>query len=149
MLLLMAQFMLRKLKNGEEDTRASLSSCIWLINLLLPGVILTCRTTLIFAETIDIHYKIDPTNALLDNFKTGSLLIGLTLVWLIIWYNLSNILSGIITGKRNAIQEAETGNYPYFLVRGAVLTGFIFCLLPVFEAILGVFIPRVEIPFYH
>ena len=149
MLLLVAQFILRKLKNAKETTGADLSSGVWLMGLLLPGVLLISRTIAVFAEAIDIHYKTDSTHALLNNFKTGSLLTGLTLVWLMVWYYVSNTLSMIITGKRNVNREAETGNYVYFLIRAAVLTGFIFCLLPVFEAILNVFIPHIEMPFYH
>lgn len=149
MILFITQLLLRKLKNNSVEKTATLASGTWFITLFLSGTFLTGRAVSVFAEAIDNIFKINPTDALLNIFKTGSLLTGLTIVWLLIWYFLSNTLSVTITGKKNPLFEAEANNYTYFLIRGTILTGFIICLLPAFELILRAFIPNIEIPFYH
>jgi hypothetical protein len=91
---------------------------------------------------------------ILDNLygqliETTSLFIGLSAVWFLILYFISNLLSVTIVGKRKNMNEIESDNVSYFLIKGILIIGFVFCLSPVFEIILRRFIPSIEIPFYH
>jgi hypothetical protein len=149
MILLVGQLLLPKLKTAASGKAPTCASGIWFITLFLSGAFLTSRTVPIFSEAIDNTYKINLAYSFFTIFKTGSMLIGISLSWLIIWYFLSNTLSVIITGKKNALQEAESNNTTFFLIRGAIMAGFTVCLLPVFELILRTFIPHINTPFYH
>jgi hypothetical protein len=144
-----AQLLLRKLKTVADGKASMQASGIWFITLFLSGALLASKTVSVFSEAIDNIYKINLADSLFNIFKTGSILTGVTLLWLMIWYFLSNTLSVIITGKTSALQEAEANNITFFLIRGATMAGFIACLLPAFELILRTFIPHVEVPFYH
>jgi hypothetical protein len=148
MILFMAQLLLRKLKTADKRI-PTMASGIWFISVFLSGALLTSKTVFVFSEAIDNIYKINPADSLFNIFKTGSVLTGITIVWLMVWYFLSNTLSVIITWKKNALQEAEVNNISFFLIRGATMAGFIACLLSVFELILRTFIPHVNVPFYH
>ena len=149
MVLFMTQFLLCRVKAEPEDKTPGLATGIWFITLFVSGVLLINRTIVVFAEAIDTIYKTNPTDALLNIFKTGSLLTGITILWLLIWYFLSNSLSIAVTQKKNARQEAEAGNYVFFIIRGIISIGFLACLLPAFELILRTFIPNIDITFYH
>lgn len=149
-IVLIIRVLLRKAKNkNAEDGRIKLSWWIWFAGLFLSGSLITAKAISIFSEAVDNIYKINSTKAILESFKTGSLFIGLSIVWLLLWYFIVNTLSVLITGKRNEANEIDSDNYSFFLVRGILLIGFTICLLPVFEIILRAFIPSVQIPFYH
>jgi hypothetical protein len=149
MVLFIAQLLLRKAKTNSDEKISTQATGTWFITLFLSGALLTGKTISVFAEAIDNVIKINQPDPLLTIFKMGSILAGFTIVWLMSWYYLSNKLSVIITGKRNVYQEVQAGNYIFFLIRGSILIGFIFCLLPVFELLIRTFIPHVEVPFYH
>jgi hypothetical protein len=149
-LIMTLQLLSRKTKNkNSEDGKLKLAFGLWFATLFLSGSLLMSRVISVFSETIDNIYKISPANSLFENFKMGSLFIGLGIVWLLLWYFIVNILSIIVMGKRNEVKEIETDNYSYFLVKGTLLIGFTSCLLPVFEIILRAFMPNIQIPFYH
>lgn len=149
MILFLAQFLLNRGRAAPEDKKPGLATSIWLMTLFLSGIPLTSRTINVFSEAIDNIYKINPSDALSNIFKTGSLLTGIAILWLLIWYLLSNSLSMVVTQKKNARQEAEAGNYMFFIIRGIISIGFIICLLPAFEMILRTFMPHIDVPFYH
>ena len=77
------------------------------------------------------------------------LLSGLGVVWFVVWFYIANLLAVIIVGKRIDSNEMEADNRSYFLIKGFLVIGFMLCLLPIFETLLRVFMPSVEIPFYH
>lgn len=149
-IVMVIQVLLRRAKNKiSEDEKIKLSFGIWFMTLFLSGSLITAKAISVFAEVIDNIYKTNPAKAILESFKTGSLFIGLSIVWLLLWYFIVNTLSVLILGKRNETIEVDIDNYTFFLVRGIMLIGFTICLLPVFEIILRAFIPSVNIPFYH
>ena len=103
----------------------------------------------LLSEAIDNIYKMNATNAFIETSKTASLFIGLSAVWFLICYFIANLLSTVITGNRNAVNEMEADSYAYFLIKGALVIGFILCLSPIFETLLRAFMPNVQLPFYH
>lgn len=150
MLLFLARFLLRKIISKKPEGEAiTLASGIWFSTFFLSGTILISKTIFVFIEVVDIFLKINPADAMLNDFKTGSFLSGLTMLWLTLWYFLTNTLTIIITGKRNTVEEAQVNNYIHFLIRGIIHLGFIICLLPAFEMMLRTFIPHIEVPFYR
>jgi hypothetical protein len=86
---------------------------------------------------------------LIEIAKTSVLFIGLTNTWLIIWYYITKALSVLFTGKRNEVNEIESNNYVYFVSKGVVFIGFVYSLMPVFEDVLRIFFPIIEIPYYR
>jgi hypothetical protein len=149
-LIMIIQLLLRKVQNkNSEAGKTKLSYGIWFAGLFLSGSLIIANTISFFAEAVDNIYKIYPSNAGIESFKTGSLFIGLSIGWLILWYFIVNILSILVIGKRNEVKEVETDNYSFFLVRGIILIGFAICLLPIFAIILRALMPSVQTPFYH
>ncbi|ANH83101.1 hypothetical protein A8C56_20845 [Niabella ginsenosidivorans] len=149
-ILMSIQLLLRKAKNRDsEDGKTEPAFGVWFATLFLSGAFIIAKEVAVFAEAVDNIYKINSATALFECFKTGSLFTGLSIVWLLLWYFIANMLFVMVTGKRNGAKEVAAGNFMFFLVRGMVLIGFIICLLPVFEMILRVFVPAVPVPFYH
>ncbi|SDC80165.1 hypothetical protein [Niabella drilacis] len=148
--LMIIQLILRKAKSKiDEDGKIQRSFCIWFVTLLLSGTFIIAKMVAVFSEAVDNIYKINPSGAVLESFKTGALFTGLSIVWLLLWYFIANILSVLNTGKRNEANEVAADNYVFFLIRGMVLIGLSICLLPVFEIILRAFLPGVQVLFYH
>ncbi|MDH7462591.1 hypothetical protein QEG73_14940 [Chitinophagaceae bacterium 26-R-25] len=149
-IIMVIQFLSRKLKNkSHEDGKIKLSFGIWFSTFFLSASLIMARTIVVFGEAVDNVYKITPDRGLFESFKKGSLFIGLSILWLLIWYIAVNRLSYLVMGKRKPANEIDIDNYTFFIVRGILLIGFTICLLPAFDIILREFIPSVQIPFYH
>ncbi|MBS0646256.1 MAG: hypothetical protein JSR97_06660 [Verrucomicrobia bacterium] len=149
-MLLVIQLLLRKLKTkSEQEGRLKNSYGVWFATLFIAATITMGRTITILGEAIDNIYKNISTNITSEVAKTASLFIGLSAFWFIVWYFVANLLSVTILGNRKDQNEIETDNVSYFLIKGILIIGFMFCLLPVFEIILRTFMPNVQIPFYH
>lgn len=144
------QFLMRKARNRiSVEGKFKISFGILFTTLFLAAAIIASRSISIFAEAVDNLNKISPEKLIGESAKTGLLFIGLTGLWFFVWYYTIKILSVYITGKRNDEKEFETDNYPFFLIRGAMMIGFNLCLLPVFEIIVRAFMPNIQMPFYH
>jgi hypothetical protein len=148
-LTLTLQFLTRKQAKVSSEGKIKPSFGIWFGGLFLSGTLILQKAIFLFNEAIDNIYKIGAPNNAFAIFKTGSLFIGLGIMWMVIWYFITNILSIIIMGMRNEKKEMENDNSGYFLVKGFLLMGFTICLLPVFEIIIRNFIPTIQLPFYH
>lgn len=149
-MLLVIQLLLRKLKaKSEQEGRLKKSYGVWFVTVFTAASITMGRTITILGEAIDNIYKNISTNIFGEVAKTASLFIGLSALWFLAWYFVANLLSVSILGNRKDQNEIEANNVSYFLIKGVLIIGFIFCLLPVFEIILRTFMPNVQIPFYH
>ncbi|HSC54177.1 MAG TPA: hypothetical protein VLC98_11165 [Phnomibacter sp.] len=149
-ILLVIQLLLRKLKlKSEKEGPLNFSYAVWFVTLFIAATIAMVRTIAILNEAIDNLYKNISTNIIVEVVKTSSLFLGLTALWFIVWYYVSNFLSVTILGTRKDQNEIEANNVSYFLIKGVLIIGFILCLLPVFEIILRIFMPNVQMPFYH
>lgn len=146
--LIIIQLLTRKIKAKHNDEGAlKLAVGIWLSILFTAATIITTKSASIFYETYD-QIAIKPEN-LYPVLKICSIFTGLGLTWFIIWFYITRVFSLFILGPRNESKEAEANNIAFFIVRGCIFLGFIICLTPAFEALLRLFLPTVEIPFYH
>jgi len=117
--LLIIQLLLKKLhQKSETDGKLKLSYGTWFTTMFIAAILIGGKTIIILSESIDNIYKINAINSLLQTFKAGSLYIGLSIIWFIIWYYIANMLSILITGKRNELNEMEADNYVFFLIKG-------------------------------
>lgn len=149
-MLMVVQLLILKLKpKSETDGRIKLSYGIWFLALFISASIITSKAILVLNEALDNIYKFNAQNTVLQSAKIASFYIGSAMVWFVAWVYIASFLSRIISGKRINSNEMEADNYPYFLIKGVLLIGVIFCLIPVFEIMIRLFIPSIEIPFYH
>ena len=150
-MLLVIQLLLRKLKikSGLDSSGLTKSYGIWFAALFIAATITIGKAISVLSEAIDNIYKNVATNVIGEVAKTATLFIGLSASWFIVWYFVANLLAMTILGSRKDQNEIEADNISYFLIKGVLIIGFIFCLLPVFEIILRTFMPNVQIPFYH
>ena len=149
-MLFIIQLLLRKLKpKSEQEGRLKTSYGVWFTCLFIGASIVTGETINLLSIALDNIYKNISNNIFGQLVKTGSLFIGLSALWFLLWYFISNLLSVTIVGKRKNENELEANNVSYFLIKGILIIGFIFCLSSVFEIILRSLIPSIEIPFYH
>lgn len=148
--LMVIQLLLRKVKNKAElDGKLKLSYSVWFIMLFIAIIINAVKTISLLSEALDNIYKSNSTNLAWEVTKISSLFIGLSIAWFLVWYLVANFISITIIGKRKMAYEIESNNTTYFLLKGAIVIGFIICLAPVCETILRVFMPSVQLPFYH
>ncbi|HLV24214.1 MAG TPA: hypothetical protein VKY36_05500 [Moheibacter sp.] len=148
--LTITQLFLRKAKKkSEKDNKINLAYGILFLTWIVAFSLLNLQSISILNEFIDTVYKTKSTNPLLDISKTSILFIGLTNTWLILCFFITKIFSVVFAGNRVTAQEIENNHYTYFLIKGFIFVTFIYCLLPVFEMLLRMFLPKIEIPFYR
>lgn len=148
--LTVTQLFLRKAKSkSENEGKINLAFGILFLGWVITFSLLNVKSISIMSEYIDTVYKTNSTNHLADIATTSVLFIGLTNVWLTLWYFITQAFSLLIAGKRTDVNEIENNHYTYFLMKGIVFIGFIYCLMPVFEMLLRTFLPTIEIPYYR
>jgi len=144
------KLLLNNLKfSSENEGKTKLSFGVWVTLLIVVYSINSTKTIEVLVETFDTMSKLNLDNQHLTLFQTSAIFIGLNIVWFIVWYYLSNLLSILLIGKRHALKELENDNISYFLVRGAILFGLILCFISIYESLLRIFIPTFNVPFYH
>lgn len=148
--LTVTQLFLRKAKTkSENEGKINLAYGIFFLGWVITFSLLNVKSISVMGEYIDIVYKTNSANHLTDITKTSVLFIGLTNVWLILWYFITQAFSLLIAGKRTDVNEIENNHYSYFMMISIVFIGFIYCLMPVFEMLLRTFLPNIEIPYYR
>lgn len=146
----MTQLLTRKEKiKAGNDGKINMAYAILFSSWIIALAMLNFKAVTTLDEFSDLVRKINPEKALTEILKTGVLFIGLTNTWLAIQYYITKVFLWIFTGNRNDSNEVENNNYTYFLMRGVLMVGFIYALMPVFEKLLRLFFPDIEIPFYR
>lgn len=148
--LTITQLFLRTAKlKSENEGKINLAYGILFLGWVISFSLLNVKSISIMSEYVDTLYKTNSANHLADISKTSVLFIGLTNFWLILWYLITKAFSILIAGKRTDVNEIENNHYAYFLMKGVVFIGFVYCLMPVFEMLLRTFLPTIEIPYYR
>jgi len=148
--LTITQLFLRKAKTkSETEGKINLAYGILFLGWVISFSLLNVKSISIMSEYIDTVYKTNSANHLAEIATTSVLFIGLTNIWLILWYFITQAFSLLIAGKRTDTNEIENNHYTYFLMKGIVFIGYVYCLMPVFEMLLRTFLPNIEIPYYR
>lgn len=148
--LTITQLLIRKEKSkSERDGKILLAYGFLFSSWVICFSLLNFKTLSILNEIVDTIYKVNTLNPLIEIIKTSILFIGLTNTWLILWYYTTKTFSVLFTGKRNDVNEVESDNYVYFVLKGIVFIGFVYSLMPIFEMILRTFFPNIELPYYR
>ncbi len=150
LLLLLIQLILRKLKPiSEEEGKIRLSYSIWFAMLLLSAIIISQKTLATLAEAVDNISKGNSMNFFGEVIKTTSLFIGLAIIWFIVWYFISTLLSVIVLGNRKDSNEISGSNVGFFIIKGMIVIGFTICTLEILGLLQRAFMPSVQLPIYH
>lgn len=148
--LLTTQFVFKKIKaTSESQEKFNLAFGVFFTSWVISFSMLNQKIVVILNEFIDLVYKTASTGQLITIVKSSILFIGLSNCWLLVCYFLTRVVSDLIAGKRTLINEIESNHYVYFLMYGFVFVSFVFSSIPIFEIILRIFLPNIEIPFYH
>lgn len=148
--LTITQLFLRKAKaKSENEGKINLAYGILFLGWVISFSLINMKSMSIMREHIDIVYKTNSANHLAEIATTSVLFIGLTNIWLILWYFITQAFSLLIAGKRTDTNEIANNHYTYFLMKGIVFIGYVYCLMPVFEMLLRTFLPNIEIPYYR
>jgi len=148
--LTITQLLIRKEKSkSEREGKILLAYGFLFSSWVICFSLLNFKTLSILNEIVDTVYKVNTLNPLIEIIKTSILFIGLTNTWLILWYYTTKTFSVLFTGKRNDVNEVESDNYVYFVLKGIVFIGFVYSLMPIFEMILRTFFPNIELPYYR
>ena len=148
--LTITQLFIRKEKlNSEAEGKVRTSYAILFSTWIIAFTLLNLKSLTILSEAIDLINKTNMKNPILEISKSSILFIGLTNIWLIIWYMIASVFSTIFIGKRISAKEIENNNFPYFIMKGILSLSFIWLLMPIFEMLLRTFLPSIEIPFYR
>jgi hypothetical protein len=148
--LTLTRFFLRKEKiSSEKEGKIILSYGILFTSWVLGFSLLNLKTISVLNDYFDMVYKVNSSSSLIEISKTCILFIGLTNLWLVFWYYVAKVLSIIFLGQRDSINEIDSNNYVYFIIKGAIFISFIYILIPIFENTLRTFFPVVLIPIYH
>lgn len=149
-MLTLVQFLLRKVRSkSEADFRIKPAYGVWFGCLFIADCLITERIVTFLSEAIDNILKMALPNTAFEIAKITSLYIGFGVIWFLLWYFITKVFSAIIAGNRNELEEMELNNTYYFLIRGLVVIGFIFCLSPVLDTVFRMVMPNIQLPFYH
>ena len=144
------QLFIRKEKlKSESDGKICLAYGILFSSWILSYAILNFKTLSILSEICDTVFKLNSINPLSDIVKASTFLLGWTNIWLIFLYLIMKTISILFVNKRNDDKEIENNNYVYFILKGSGFIGIVYTLLPVFENILRLFYPNIDIPYYR
>lgn len=136
----------RNIKNNESFFNTS--SVVWIISLIISMALLLDKTIIVFSEAVSIIFLKDK-GVYSELIKIFSLYAGICFSWFFILYRLVIVLRVFILGNKNDKIEIEQNNVNHFLINGALLILFVYCLLSVFESLLRTFIIQVDVPIYH
>lgn len=143
------QFLRNAKSKSEKEGKLNLSFCILFLAWVISYSQINMKSVSAMNDYIDTVQKNNLINYWAQIANTSILFIGLTNVWLIFCYLITQALSLLILDKRSIVKEIENNHYTYFLMKGIVFIGFVYCLMPTFELLLGIFLPKVEIPYYR
>lgn len=132
----------------DEEGKIKISYGIWFAALFLSGSNIITSIVAIGLEATDNIYKMQPTGIIMELIRATACIIGLGFVWFLIWYFIVKFLIKMVY-KTDDEQEMANDNYTYFLMKGVVLLGTIFSLSAIFELMLRMTIPTIDLPFYH
>jgi hypothetical protein len=150
MMLTVIQLLLRKIKpKSETDFKIKGAYGVWFGCLFTAACLIIVKAIVFLAEAADNIYKTGATNLFFELVKISSLYIGLSVLWLLLWHFIAKVMTVIILGSRHELEEMELNNTHYFLIRGLIVVGFVFCLSPVLEIVFRAVMPNVPLPFYH
>lgn len=134
------------IKDEEENIKKSYS--IWFFALFLTGSGIIYFLMNATFEAIDVIIRMNQEGILMQIAKVISSLFLVGFGWFIVCCFIVNRLFGWFYKKAdaNAMNSDDVG---FFMMKSAVLFGFIFGLSPILQMLLKLVIPQIEIPFYH
>lgn len=143
------QFLLKKLKLNNSDQTMSISYALFTSGLFIAYGIIISKTIQQLVSTLDVLYRANKENLILESLKSCAIFLGSGIVWFIAGYSLSSIILNLIIGKHDTKTEIENNNYPYILARCFLFITFIIIFNPILEKFLSLFIPVLDVGFYH
>lgn len=149
-LITIVQLLLRKFKNRIDDEGKMKSSySVFFSILFLVGALVVKSAISIILEIIDALLKIHPQNLAVGFLKPASLVIGVSLIWYLVWFYIVKIIFRILYPKTNDEFEMERNSLEYFLAKGIVFFSLILSVSSILEILLRNFVPAIGIPFYR
>jgi hypothetical protein len=144
------RLLLRKVKrHAETDFKIKQAYGIWFTGLFLAACMISARTVAYLVEAIDNIQKIGSAGLVTEIIKVSALYIGLGAVWFLLWYFITRVFSAVIFGIRKEEEEMALDNLYYFLLRAALVIGFVFSLSPALDMVFRWFMPNVPVSFIH
>lgn len=152
LMLLVLQYIVKRknIRENNEEQVLSISYSIWFVSFLIP-FFLYLKISLIVLENY-IEILINPKcleDAFLGVAKRISILIGFTFLFTFAIYYIVNNISKITLGNRKDKIEIENNNKGYFVIKGVLMIFISFLTLTVFEHLLLLFSPVIDLPFYY
>lgn len=132
----------------DEEDNLKISYGVWFSSLFIAGSAIIYFMIKSAFEAIDIIERISPKDKIIQMIKVGSGMILVSFGWFVLWCYIVKSLSKWFY-KISETKQMDSDNISFFCIKSFMLLGFIFSLLPIFEIILELFIPEIEIPFYH
>ncbi|WP_448698113.1 hypothetical protein ACFGVR_14930 [Mucilaginibacter sp. AW1-3] len=144
------QLLLRQVRSqSENDFRIKSAYGIWFASLAVAAILVSAKSILFLDEAADNLYKIMPVNLYWELAKTASLYMGLSVVWFLLWFFVAKAMAVTTLGMRREAEEMDLNNACYFLIRGLIFIGLVFCLSPVLDMVFRLVLPNVPLTFYH
>ncbi|UGS19878.1 hypothetical protein [Flavobacterium cyclinae] len=142
---------LAKKKNiNTTNLRLNTSLSLWYLSILLPFFLLLKVSLEMIENSIEVLiYSATSENTFLAVMEKILVYVGLSFVFSVIVYLITEKLITFSFGKRQDSIEIENNNYSYFIFKLSLATLLVYSLLSVYEHFLRWFLPVVETPFYH
>lgn len=150
LLLFFIQILTRKLRGiSESETGLKLSFTVHIGGMLISCGLLFAKAIPLIPEAFEIQWAMYKESYVLEALQLVAAIIGFCFLWLGIIYFIVNAMAAIILGKRDEVIEMERDNVSYFLSRALVLMTLAMIGASVLESFLRLFMPVLDVPFYH
>ncbi|PUZ26279.1 hypothetical protein DCC81_18830 [Chitinophaga parva] len=147
-LLAVLKLLVRKLP-GLGMGELSRAGGTWFAALLAAGILNSLKGIDTLSNAFGNIYAAGGSNLPMAVLKTFCSCTGVSLLWFLFVQLLSAELCAIFVGRRKNLHELAADNYPYFIIKGALLLAVTLCLWPVLESILLLLTQDTQLPFYH
>lgn len=145
----MIQLLLKKLNLNSKEQSLTLSYALFISGLYIAYGLITGKTIQLLVSTLDVLYRANKEHLIWETTKSTAIFLGCGILWFIVGFLLSGFLISVITGKQNIKSAIEDNNYPYILIRCFLFITFIITFNAIIEKFLSLFIPVIDIGFYH
>jgi len=150
LLIFLARMLTRRLNLVREtETGLKLSYPIHVGSIVVSGCLLLAISIPLVSQGFDIMWNLYDRSYVFEFVQFAATILGFSFLWLTILYYLNRALMSVALGKRDDAIEMERDNFALFLCWALSLIGLAILGCEMLKPFLMMFIPEIEVPFYH
>ncbi|RYE53699.1 MAG: hypothetical protein EOP48_13845 [Sphingobacteriales bacterium] len=133
----------------QDEKGVRLSYGIHAAGFLVSGCLLMANAIPVISQGFEIMWTTYDRSFVLEAIEFIATIVGFSLAALVVFYYTNVGLASLLFGNANIAIEVERDNYPFFIYLSAALVGLTILGVEVMGPFLQIFVPHLDVPFYH